>query len=519
MIRTILWRKQILVLLALSHFLAAGTDDFKLPSAVAIELKRLEETYHVLDLVADEVWPGWNNYKDFPFLLKFENGLRILVGHPSPPSDFELYPDLKVADKTVYIDRKNMTSLELIEPLSGGGGILPYGQFEGKTVYIVDLDFRRMDLLNEEPREEFQTEKRILMNIHELFHCFQRDNVKMIYPNLSYNPDANCSIYSEIEGLALEKAYRSADDDEAKEYLKDFVVAREYKRRSMSEAYRQAESSDDVREGTAVYSEVRTLEGLKQGFNPELSPEKDLYYSGFKNINSLLESYLERLRESQKESYDIKMKCYTYGCFQALLLQRFFLGWQEPFSQDAHFLDEEIKSRITISEEEYEKRQKKFEKKYGLKEIRKRQEEAIGSRDKAYQLISSLKGRTYVISFKAIRQYLGSLVGKKRESYPVGLIRLFPHGIGTITLDDIKIESKEAPAEINQLFYLKFIDTDWEKREKPYSLRYERKEQGNIYVNAILTTPHFTLQAPELIIKERGNRIKITILSRLQKYK
>ena len=148
-----------------------------------------------------------------------------------------------------------------------------------------------------------------------------------------------------------------------------------------------------------------------------------------------------------------------------------------------------------------------------MKEIKKRHKKAIKARDKAYKSITSRKGRSFIISFKGISQFLSPIVSE--ESYTLGLIYLYPRGVGTIKVDDIEIVSQEVPAEINQIYYLKFVDTDWKKRETFYSLKYEEKEGEDIFKKVVITTPLFTLKAPKVRIKERGDRIKIWILSRV----
>ncbi len=212
----------------------------------------------------------------------------------------------------------------------------------------------------------FRAERTILILVHELFHCFQTDAVQIAYGNLSYNADAEYALYSSIEGLALDAAYRESDPVKARAFLKDFLLARELKRRSMSDRQAREESSDDVREGTAVYSEVRTLEILRDGFKPGLSAADDSFYGGFKGIDGLFRDYAERLKTSAEDLFDTKGKCYTYGCFQALLLQRHFPGWQEPFAREPRLLDEELGKRMALTGEDRAKAEKRFKAVYGF---------------------------------------------------------------------------------------------------------------------------------------------------------
>lgn len=508
----------VLYLCVLSIYGSAQIEEsYKLPSAVVATLKRLQETYHVLDAVSNKIWPEWTNYKDFPFLFEFENNLRILVGHPNLPKDFELLPDVNVGGKEVYVDRSKVVPMELEEPLSGGGGIIPYGQTEkGKRISTVRINLRRRVPGEEEPEEKYRTESQIILYVHELFHCFQSDHVRIGYGNLRYNPDANYALYSEIEGLALQKAYMEKDPEKAKEFLEDFIVARELKRKSMTDMQQKQEASDDVREGTAVYSEVRAIESLKEGFSPGLTAEEDPYYNGFRDMDDLMAKYTDRMEKSIQEVYDPKMKCYVYGCLQALLLQRLFPGWQEPFAKEPRYLDEEIRQRIPISEEEKESILQRFETQYNLQEVKVRIEKIIEERDAAYNDYKNWRGKSYIISFKEIREFISSRIDEKKNKHKLGLIYIYPEGIGSFDVDEISFESGDSPAVIDQLFYIKFVDSDWEKRKEPVVLHYEKKDSGEIFTGITLKTPFFTLKAPKIRIKDKDDRCKIWILSRVK---
>jgi hypothetical protein len=496
---------------------AQSQESDKLPSAVMTTLNCLEETYHVLDEVSEKIWPGWTNYKDFPFLFEYENNLRILVGHPIPPKEFELVPDVKVGGKDVYADKTRVVPMELVEPLSGGGGILPYGRTEdGKPISIVSINLKRRVPGKEEPEEKYRTESQIILYIHELFHCFQRDHVRIGYGNLRYNPDAHYALYSEIEGLALKKAYAEKDPQKAKEFLKDFVLARELKRQSMTDMQQKMESSDDIREGTAVYSEVMALQSIQKGFRPDLTVEQDPYYNGFKDMDVLMAKYTDRMDESIEEVYNPKMKCYNYGCYQALLLQRLFPGWQEPFAKEPRFLDEEIHKNVPISEEEKEAIHKRFETRYSLKEIRARTGKIIKERDAAYKDYKNWQGKSYIISFKEIQEYAASRIDEDKSRHRLGLISIFPDGIGSFDVDEIHFESGDTPAVVDRLFYIKYVDSDWENREDPVALDYEGKESEEIFTGVTVKTPFFTLKAPKVRIKDTGKRYKIWILSRVK---
>ena len=440
-----------------------------LPAGVLAELKRLAETYRVLDAAAEKVWTGWTTYKDTPFLFGFENGLKVLIGHPNPPQGFEPLRGMKVGGRAVYTDRRQVSGLEVKQPLSCGGGIGSLGDSGGRPVTIVDMKFTRVPTDPTMKDKPFQSERTILVLVHELFHCFQPDAIQIAYGNLSYNADASYAMYSSIEGLALDAAYRESAPLKAQLFLKDFLLARELKRKSMTGQQAKEESSDDVREGTAVYSEVRTLEALRDGFKPGLSAADDPFYGGFKDIDGLFRAYTEKLKGSSEDIFDSKGKCYNYGCFQALLLQRYFPGWQEPFAREPRLLDEELGRRLPLTKEDRAGAEKRFKALYGFDALKSKTKKSMAERDDAFKVLAEAKGLTFAVNFKEIGQFIEALPAGKK-TFRLGLLSVYPEGIGKLTFDDVEVDVRRKPAAVDKLYHLIMVDPDAAKRAKPYRI-------------------------------------------------
>jgi hypothetical protein len=284
----------------------------------------------------------------------------------------------------------------------------------------------------------------------------------------------------------------------------------------MTDMQQKQESSDDVREGTAVYSEVMALQSIQEGFQPGLTAEQDPYYSGFQDMDDLMAKYTDRMDESIREVYNPKMKCYNYGCYQALLLQRLFPGWQEPFAKEARFLDEEIRKKVPISEEEKKSIQERFKTQYNMEEIKARTGKIIEERDAAYEDYKNWQGKAYIVSFKEIQEYAASRVDEEKNKHRLGLITIYPDGIGSFDVDEIHFESGDSPAVVDRLFYIKYVDGEWENRKDPVVLDYEGKESEEIFTGVTLKTPFFSLKAPKVRIRDTGKRYKIWILSRVK---
>ncbi len=536
--------------LVLALFIAASFLLFAqstLSDYMIMDLKRIEETWNVLDQYAEKIWPGWKNYADVPFHLHYPNGVQLLIGHPSPTDGFELVPGIEPRGKKVYVDRRNEIPLKLEQPLSGGGGILPFGK--DKTVWTVDLRVGPISL--EEPKKEAKkdatkeaaepplpkelrtaSERQILTNIHELFHCFQREVYKYRFGNLHANTDANYAIYAEVEGLALEKAYLETDADRAKDYLKDFLAARKLKRRSLTEQEQNQESEDELMEGTAVYSEAMTLELVKKGYKPRLTKEEDPYFLAFKDVDQYLKEKLGSLKSGREESMDARMKCYPYGCFQALLLTRYFPGWQTDFFQKNKFMDAALQEALGISGEENEKIGERLKERYPIGDITARHTEKIQKRDDALEMIEGRRGRVYIVNFKPTQEYIHPETAG--ETYRVGLINIFPDGIERIKIQDVLFEGQKTPIILDQLYYMKWVDTEAKvgakeeteagararrkavAPEKGYQLKYSRKEGEDSYCDAEFTTRGFVLKAPKILVKDIPAFVKVTVVSKIR---
>lgn len=508
----------VLLLVVAAH----GQVPSGLPDYLRIDLKRLEETWNVLDRFAGRIWPGWTGYREVPFRFNYPNGVQMLVGHPSPTDGFELVPGVEVRGRKVYLDRRQEIPLELRPPLSGGGGIIPFGK--DRTVPMVDLHMA--PVAAERPKDgpgpagqgtaepPFSSESQILVNIHEIFHCYQGTLYRYRYGNLHYNTDTNFATYAEVEGLALENAYLEPDEAAARDALKDFLAARVLKRESMTEEERNEESEDDLMEGTAVYAETMALELMKQGYEPVIGPGDDPSFRGFRDVDRYLRAKLEMLKNNRTLTMDSRGKCYPYGCFQALLLSRLFPGWQAGFFQEGRFLDKVLEERLGLAPADLRARAAGLKDRYPLAEISNRHGQLIRERDQALAMIRKRSGRIYVVDFKPLREFLAPK--GRGQAYEFGLVNIFPQGIESIEVEDVLFRGEKSPMVLDQLYYAKWVDTRSRVPGKGYTLRYGRKEGEDVYVDAEFRTAGFVLRAPRIRVRDIKSMVKVTVLAKLK---
>jgi hypothetical protein len=486
----------------------------RITEPVKIEINRLGEAYQILDQFANDVWNGWNDYLNYPFLFTFQNGLRILIGHPSPPPEFTHYPEFKVHGLSLYIDTTNLNNYTVKQPLLCGGGILSLGSFNNKPVTIVDISFISPSSFKVDDPDALKGEATIITFIHELMHCHQPEIREYRYGNLMIDPDLNFALFSDIEGQALLQAYEHGTLNESLPFLKDFCIARSLKMKDLSKSERILNGCDEFCEGVAVFSEYTILTLIKKGFMSSLSAESDPDYKYFTDTDSLLGRYIGNLRNSTGNSLEVHEKTYWYGCFEALLLERYFPSWQSDIENGA-WLDQVIRNKASISLSDSLHAMNRFKDIYHLDSLKNMHGAVISARDNTYTMFQARKGRIYTIDFKPVSQFPGSLVNETVKKYSLGWTYMYPDGIEELKFDDVSVSFNNVPVEINQLYFVNIVDIDSDTHKHSYNIKYDSADNNGFYYNVIITTPLFTLKAPKVSISETNDRVRFTIHSRV----
>ena len=90
---------------------------------ITIELVRIAETYRLLDRFAEEIWPGWNNFKDVEIQIHFPNDLYLLVTPKKDvPEGYKQIPEYTIYGKSVYLNREAEKADAPRPPLIGARG-------------------------------------------------------------------------------------------------------------------------------------------------------------------------------------------------------------------------------------------------------------------------------------------------------------------------------------------------------------------------------------------------------------
>ncbi len=123
-------------------------------------------------------------------------------------------------------------------------------------------------------------------------------------------------------------------------------------------------------------------------------------------------------------------------------------------------------------------------------------------------------GRTFIVDFKPTGEYLNPQGAG--PAYNLGLVTIYPEGIGVIKVQDAQFIGGRTPTIKDQLYYLKWVDAMPRFRGKGYKLTSSGKEGKDVFLNAEIRTGGFILKAPKVRIRETESFIKITILEKIR---
>jgi hypothetical protein len=487
----------------------ANTEDPEFLQCLHIELKRLEETYSLLDTFAQKVWPGWDNYHEVEFKVQFPN-LVFLLYNPleEVPEGYEEFQDKTILGKKVYLNQEERTPFRPHPPLTGGGG-------GGKDIRI---KLRQREV---EPGKEriFNSEGQILLYVHEFFHGYQEDAWKWdeeTRKGFTYNIDISpeFATFAEIEQKALLKAYLEEDKEKAIEHLKEFYAARMKKQEHMTPEEIMSENHSGVAEGTATYANTKMAMLINEAdYTPKISRSDDPYFFEYKYLDENLKQYtVDSMEGLIDKTFDTLGPSYTIGAMLCLLLDRYVMDWKKGFLENDRNQFQILQEFLKLNDEEISAISERNKILYGFDEIFARHEAAINEREEAIQVVKGRKGTRYIIDSRQTREYLR--VTPRGKEFSLDFERLFPHGIEQLILGDVKLVSQDTPMSRPNPYTVIWVDTEPKEGKRGYKVTFENQE-GNTYRNAVITTSGFTLEVPKVKILEKKGEVRFIILSKV----
>jgi hypothetical protein len=498
--------------------------------AIETELKLLREVHVLLDRFAEKIWPGWAGYKTLDFTLNFPNRAVVVVTQNERlPKRFKILPGVTMNEKAVYIDRTK----ELSGRINPGMSINGHGDISGVTMILMSpletAGARPASRPSPEEKplrslDESMRLTRMMIYVHEAYHSLQaklmieaqKAGLMKSRGGMGSDFDANLeySIYADLEGKALLKAYQEKDKAKALEYLKDSWVAREIKHKAMSEGAATTDARTTQAEGTATYANLEMPMQVKEtGYQSEVPKEDQVIYGAFKYLDEyIIKEGISKLEEVAGRTLEVTQRPYIYGAFQCLLLDRFLPQWKTGLFEKDRTLDDVIDEFLKLSAEEKSGITERLKKDHAFSDISAKHSRVIKDRDDTVQLIYSRKGKKYLID---VRQAQRGFEINPRNQEHVVLYKgdqLFPHGLIKYIYGSLNLVSEDTPMRFSfSQRALEWVDTEAKPGEKGYELKYSEKAE-DMYKNITLTTKGFKMTAKAIKIAEDGDTVKISII-------
>jgi formaldehyde-activating enzyme involved in methanogenesis len=536
----------------------------KLDPYLEIELKRLEETYRLMDKYAQKIWPGWNNYMEIEFKVQYPNLVQLLVNpREEVPEGYEAVPGRTLRGKKIYVSRKEELPIKIQPPLTGGGG--------GGLSIIIWMQENKLDQAEADKavakavaEKNFtfmppgSSDNEIVIYVHEFFHGYQSRAVKSmremeerrekarkeraenekagkgvkpraVRPETELATDRELegkgfqvnpeyATYASIEGQALSNAYEEKNKARAIECLKDFSVAREIKHTKHMPADAAAqEARQTLMEGTAVYANTKMLMLIRdKKYKPAMTSKDDPFFYGFKFADGKIaqdttESMKKFADAENPNTLDTLGPCYTYGVYQCFLMDRFFPGWKKGVFENGLTLDEALAAKLKLTEKEKAAIAERLKTKYDYDKLYAKHTAVIADRDATKKIVTDRKGRTYIIDLHKTKEIIVVSPRKNSRFVTVSVSGYYVNGIEEYTLGDIVLTTWNTPIHKPFLHTIEWTDTEVKGDEKNYVFYYD-KQDGDVYKNVVFATPGFTLKAPEVKIKELKDKNEFWIV-------
>lgn len=493
-----------------------------LPEALQMDLKRVEETWKILDRYAEEAWPGWKNCDAIPFQLDYPNGLSLHIGQPANLGKFKLIESITLRGKKIFLDDSRINSLTISPRLTFGGGGAGVGNGHPtmrvrRALITKELENKADSLMRNLGSPSwpsaivYSTDNTIFGLTHELFHCFTDFGAMFWTGDTLFEADLNYAVFAEIEGNLLEKAAFESDSIKMKDYLEKSLVAREMKRRSMSDRQKTYESDREKCEGTAEYAAYRIVQFLKSGYEASLSHKDDPLYFGFRYSDYFPAMRLYAYHESFKNTHDAGSKCYANGFFKCLILDKLLPQWKTDFFEKKKSFDDLITQFVNLKEGNTSSLLGAIKKEYRYETLLQRHSPVIAERDSTIHYFQNSRIEFYVLNIKEMG--LMPNITSSGTPYWHGLQCYYSSGITDIQVGDMTYNSKGVP-----LYYdiatrsIKLPDLDSPKDGQRYDLKYSRLDTDSCYYDVTITSKSFTMHATKLQIIKSPSQVEFRIL-------
>jgi 6-pyruvoyl-tetrahydropterin synthase len=494
-----------------------------------MDLKRVEETWRILDTYSEQVWPGWKNCSEVPFRIDYPNGLSLQIGEPRKIGKYKLVDGMTLRGKKIYLDDSRLNSLTITSRLylaggGAGGGAGKKFEMNIRRNLITSEQEKKADSLMKSlgnstwPKEiVYSTDQTIVILTHELFHCFTNFAPLYYTDDTLFISDLNYAVFAEIEGELLEKAAFELDSSKVKYYLKESFIAEQIKRHSMTNRQQEFESDQEKAEGTATYVEHRIVQLLKKGYEPGLTHNDDPLYYSFRFSDYFSAKNLKTIRDCCKDPVAVTGRNYGNGFFKCLILDKLMPAWKNGFFENKKSFDQLIGQLIELKKEEQQTLLDAMKKEYQSEKLIQRYSPIIAERDSIIKYFQNPFMNFYAVNIKEMAQLPIPDIVSSGAYYRARFKSYYLSGITNIRVGDMTCDSKGIPVcyDIPSESII-LPDRDSQKDGQVYDLKYSRQDADSSYSHVTITSKNFTLHATKLRIVISPTQVEFKILPAVQ---
>ncbi|MBS1517880.1 MAG: hypothetical protein JSS91_07320 [Bacteroidetes bacterium] len=322
----------ILYLILTSNGIISQTD---LPGMRTDDRIRISEALKISAEYGDLVW---KNFNEAPFaILLVTNDNEFLLNHPLPSDDFKPAGSDSVTGSGIFV-RGRIFNANMLATFPAVNAIptivvgIPENTGRSTFEWVITLLHEHFHQLQYSQPDYYNAVNSLDLSGGD------ETGMWMLNYKFPYEDPAVSKQFSSMMQMA-EKTYLSADYDELKSGLKNYLSEKEKFKRMLNKKDYDYFSFQLWQEGIARYTEMKFAEALKDNYKPS---EKFMEISDYVSPDSFYRDITGKLLKragTQTLSADGRNCFYTLGALEGLILDRTNPGWKEKYFSEKFFTD------------------------------------------------------------------------------------------------------------------------------------------------------------------------------------
>lgn len=324
-----------------------------------LDKARLAEALHLKQLLGAEIWPGLGE-ADIPVLL-WNRGFSFLVNFPAAPDGWEEVAGDSFLEQAYY--RQPTDDHQNFAVEVGGQWVASLGTKWETDAFMMEMF---QDVLPPVIEDIFPyrllilpSEVQITGVLHESFHVYQMQVAPERLAAAEASHQSGDSYWQVDEAMhaewereihLLRQALESGSDQQAAEYVRQFLEARQERRsaHSLSSEFIIFEQAFEWEEGLAKYVELESWRRAYEsggGYVPVSGMEEDPEFKGYRTFKQRWSQELSQMERQANRAGDTRF--YYTGMAQAKLLDHLMPDWKTRILGEVLWLDRLLAEAIS----------------------------------------------------------------------------------------------------------------------------------------------------------------------------